>query len=109
MQVVYLSEPSGYVPVSTLRGRPVPQSPPYHTGSDLETWRPDPWDRDYNHRFRYNSTRVQRKFFCLRLKKLYLYNLYSIHHTNRYSFYTSLIIIFVSKLRYVIRKFIYRY
>ncbi|XP_037044683.1 uncharacterized protein LOC119080431 [Bradysia coprophila] len=60
--VVYLSDTSGYVPVTSLRGRPgvsIPPSGPYHTAPDLETWRPDPWDRDYNHRHRYNTTRVQ--------------------------------------------------
>ncbi|KAJ6640564.1 Cuticlin-6 [Pseudolycoriella hygida] len=60
--VVYLSDTSGYVPVTSLRGRPgvsIPPSAPYHTAPDLETWRPDPWDRDYTHRHRYNTTRVQ--------------------------------------------------
>lgn len=63
LKVVYLSDTSGYVPVTSLRGRPgvsIPPSAPYHTAPDLETWRPDPWDRDYSHRHRYNTTRVQR-------------------------------------------------
>lgn len=63
-KVVYLSDTSGYVPVTSLRGRPgvsIPPSAPYHTAPDLETWRPDrDWDRDYTHRHRFNSTRVQR-------------------------------------------------
>lgn len=63
--MVYLSESSGYIPVTALR-RPPPQSqqlPPanYQQQIDLEAWRPDPWDRDYNRRFRFNNTRVQRK------------------------------------------------
>lgn len=41
-------------------------SGPYSSGSgtgdeDLQAWRPDPWDRDYYHRFRSNNTRVQRE------------------------------------------------
>lgn len=30
-------------------------------GADLEAWRPEVWDRDYNRRYRFNNTRVQRK------------------------------------------------
>lgn len=58
-KVVYLSESSGYIPVTSLRNRPI--APNYHP-ADLETWHADPWDRDYNRRLRFNNTRVQRKF-----------------------------------------------
>lgn len=58
--MVYLSESSGYIPVTSLRNRPI--APNYHPSADLETWQADPWDRDYNRRLRFNNTRVQRKF-----------------------------------------------
>jgi hypothetical protein len=63
--VVYLSDSSGYIPLAQVRGR-VPGGggggggAAY--GTDLENWRPELWDRDYNRRYRYNNTRVQRKF-----------------------------------------------
>lgn len=70
---MYLSDTAGYIPVTSLRGRPgssapiIPPSGPYHNSApaaDLEPWRADLWDRDYSaHRFRFNSTRVQRKIF----------------------------------------------
>lgn len=58
-QVVYLSDSTGYLPITPLRARP---SSIY--SNDLENFRPDVWDRDYNRRFRQNNTRVQRKFSC---------------------------------------------
>uniref|UniRef100_A0A336M711 CSON011219 protein n=1 Tax=Culicoides sonorensis TaxID=179676 RepID=A0A336M711_CULSO len=54
IKVVYLSDTTGYLPITPLRARP---SSIY--SNDLENWRPDVWDRDYNRRFRYNNTRVQ--------------------------------------------------
>lgn len=89
-QIVYIPESSGYVPVTSFRGgRPPPPIPvsssstasgssgpsgsssisasgtgsgSYHSGGyEIENWRPDTWDRDYNKRLRYNNTRVQRK------------------------------------------------
>lgn len=66
-----MSDSAGYIPVTSLRGRPgappaiIPASGPYHNtapDTDLDSWRADLWDRDYNgHRLRFNSTRVQRK------------------------------------------------
>ena len=65
-QVVYLSEPNGYVPLNSLRGPPGAVAPQLYAGStgggsELESWRPEVWDRDYNRRYRFNNTRVQRK------------------------------------------------
>lgn len=77
-QVVYLSDNSGYIPVTSLRtggGRPgngisssggggggtIIGTGPAAVGVDLEAWRTDLWDRDYTtSRHRHNSTRVQR-------------------------------------------------
>lgn len=59
MQVVYLSDQSGYIPLNSLRGGPQPIAPQLYAGQDLEAWRPELWDRDYNRRYRYNNTRVQ--------------------------------------------------
>lgn len=67
-QVVYLSDANGYVPLNSLRGPPGSISPHLFAtaagtggGAELEPWRPELWDRDYNRRYRYNNTRVQRK------------------------------------------------
>ncbi|CAO1333845.1 unnamed protein product [Diamesa hyperborea] len=57
--VVYLSDQSGYIPLNSLRGGPQPIAPQLYGGQDLEAWRPELWDRDYNRRYRYNNTRVQ--------------------------------------------------
>ncbi|CAD7081680.1 unnamed protein product [Hermetia illucens] len=71
--VIYLSETAGYVPVTSFRGEHPPLthlsapgavsasgSAGYHAGTiDIDTWRPDVWDRDYNKRLRINTTRVQ--------------------------------------------------
>uniref|UniRef100_A0A1B0D5E8 Uncharacterized protein n=1 Tax=Phlebotomus papatasi TaxID=29031 RepID=A0A1B0D5E8_PHLPP len=58
--VVYLSDTAGYIPVTPIRTR-IPAATSYHTGAavDLESWRPDLWDRDYTRRYRFNNTRVQ--------------------------------------------------
>jgi hypothetical protein len=62
-QVVYLADNSGYIPINPLRsGGPAPIAPQLYAGADLESWRPELWDRDYNRRYRYNNTRVQRKW-----------------------------------------------
>ncbi|XP_055530562.1 uncharacterized protein LOC129721701 isoform X2 [Wyeomyia smithii] len=56
--VVYVSDTAGYIPLTSIQaGHPrVPSA----YGSDLDSsWRPDPWDRDYNRRYRFNNTRVQ--------------------------------------------------
>jgi hypothetical protein len=54
--VVYLHD-AGYVPLNSLRaGQP---GTPQLYNADLETWRPELWDRDYNRRYRFNNTRVQ--------------------------------------------------
>lgn len=61
-QVVYLADTNGYIPLNSLRGPAPPIAPQLYAGADLEAWRPELWDRDYNRRYRYNNTRVQRKF-----------------------------------------------
>lgn len=75
-QVVYLSDANGYIPLNSLRGPAPPIPPQLYAGSDLEAWRPELWDRDYNRRYRFNNTRVQREIsFSSRLNstlKLYL-------------------------------------
>lgn len=65
-QVVYLADSNGYVPLNSLRGPPGAVAPQLYAGStgggsELESWRPEVWDRDYNRRYRFNNTRVQRK------------------------------------------------
>lgn len=60
-QVVYVSEPGDYIPLNALRGPAQPIAPQLYAGSDLEAWRPELWDRDYNRRYRFNNTRVQRE------------------------------------------------
>ena len=60
-QVVYLPDANGYVPLGSLRGPPQPIPPQLYAGNDLESWRPELWDREYNRRYRYNNTRVQRE------------------------------------------------
>uniref|UniRef100_A0AAG5DEY8 ZP domain-containing protein n=1 Tax=Anopheles atroparvus TaxID=41427 RepID=A0AAG5DEY8_ANOAO len=62
--VVYVSDTSGYIPLTALQSShqrlPPPPSPPGYGGDiDAAAWRPDPWDRDYNRRYRFNNTRVQ--------------------------------------------------
>lgn len=63
--MVYLADTNGYVPINPLRGAGA--IPPHlyaagtGGGSELEAWRPEIWDRDYNRRYRFNNTRVQRK------------------------------------------------
>lgn len=57
--MVYLHD-AGYVPLNSLRGGPQPGAPQIYN-ADLEAWRPELWDRDYNRRYRFNNTRVQRK------------------------------------------------
>lgn len=60
--MVYLADTSGYIPLNSLRGGQAPPIPPQlYAGTDLEAWRPELWDRDYNRRYRYNNTRVQRE------------------------------------------------
>lgn len=61
LQVVYLSETAGYIPVTSLRNRPTGINAGYHIDGDIDAWRHESWDRDYNHRNRFNNTRVQRK------------------------------------------------
>lgn len=88
LQVVYLSDSAGYIPVTPIRSSRHPQSQQpspsqvsseYHAapssygggivggqggpGAELEQWRPEQWDRDYSRRYRHNNTRVQRKCF----------------------------------------------
>lgn len=84
VQVVYVSDSAGYIPVTPIRSSRHPQSPPPQVssdyrasstyshgggggggpgGSELEQWRPELWDRDYSRRYRHNNTRVQRKCF----------------------------------------------
>jgi hypothetical protein len=66
--VVYLADTNGYVPINSLRG-PGAAIPPHlyaagtGGGSELESYRPEIWDRDYNRRYRFNNTRVQRMRF----------------------------------------------
>lgn len=67
LQAVYLADTNGYVPINSLRG-PGAISPHLYaagtgSGSELEAWRPEVWDRDYNRRYRFNNTRVQRENF----------------------------------------------
>ncbi|XP_031640673.1 uncharacterized protein LOC116352310 isoform X2 [Contarinia nasturtii] len=57
--VVYLSETAGYIPVTSLRNRPTGINAGYHIDGDIDGWRHESWDRDYNHRNRFNNTRVQ--------------------------------------------------
>lgn len=63
LQVVFLGDtPASYIPVPPLRSRqPIPLP-------DELDWRlpVDTWDREYR-RFRFNSTRVQRKLNCISL------------------------------------------
>ncbi|XP_052861127.1 uncharacterized protein LOC128268144 [Anopheles cruzii] len=57
--VVYVSDTSGYIPLTSLQPSH-PRLPPPAYGGDIDAaWRPDPWDRDYNRRYRFNNTRVQ--------------------------------------------------
>lgn len=60
VQVVYLSETAGYIPVTSLRNRPTSINAGYHIDGDIDGWRHESWDRDYSHRNRFNNTRVQR-------------------------------------------------
>jgi hypothetical protein len=57
-KVVYLPDvgSNAYVPLRS------PAALPSHifSGGEIETWRPE-WESDYNRRYRYNNTRVQRK------------------------------------------------
>ncbi|XP_035789594.1 uncharacterized protein LOC118465446 isoform X2 [Anopheles albimanus] len=58
--VVYVSDTSGYIPLTSLQSSHPRIPPPPAYGSDIDAaWRPDPWDRDYNRRYRFNNTRVQ--------------------------------------------------
>ena len=62
-----MSDTAGYIPIRQLGGGATGY------GTDLkldQTWRPDPWDRDYNRKSRFNSTRVQRKLNETKLIKL---------------------------------------
>lgn len=63
-QVVYLSDTAGYIPIAPGRGngRPIAPSSSAYAEDPEAPWRPDLWDRDYNRRYRYNNTRVQRKW-----------------------------------------------
>ncbi|XP_065080748.1 uncharacterized protein LOC135703439 [Ochlerotatus camptorhynchus] len=57
--VVYVADTAGYIPLTSLQASSHPRLPPAY-GSDIDpAWRPDPWDRDYNRRHRFNNTRVQ--------------------------------------------------
>ncbi|XP_062708170.1 uncharacterized protein LOC109428714 isoform X1 [Aedes albopictus] len=57
--VVYVSDTAGYIPLTSLQAATHQRLPPAY-GSDIDpAWRPDPWDRDYNRRHRFNNTRVQ--------------------------------------------------
>jgi hypothetical protein len=53
-----VADGSRYVPITQLRARPGlhPDDLDYHHGAPIEAW-----DRDYT-RWRFNTTRVQRKF-----------------------------------------------
>ena len=63
-QVVYVSDTSGYIPLTALQSSHPRLPPPPVYGGDIDAaWRPDPWDRDYNRRYRFNNTRVQREYF----------------------------------------------
>ena len=57
-QVVFVADGSGYVPITQLRARPGlhPDDLDYHHVAPIEAW-----DRDYS-RWRFNTTRVQRRF-----------------------------------------------
>lgn len=73
-QVVYLADSNGYVPLNSLRGPPGAIAPQLYAGStgggaELESWRPEVWDRDYNRRYRFNNTRVQRKGISIVIEK----------------------------------------
>ncbi|XP_052895706.1 uncharacterized protein LOC128302898 [Anopheles moucheti] len=58
--VVYVSDTSGYIPLTALQSSHPRLPPPPVYGADIDAaWRPDPWDRDYNRRYRFNNTRVQ--------------------------------------------------
>ncbi|XP_035905438.1 uncharacterized protein LOC118509236 [Anopheles stephensi] len=58
--VVYVSDTSGYIPLTALQSSHPRLPPPPVYGGDIDAaWRPDPWDRDYNRRYRFNNTRVQ--------------------------------------------------
>uniref|UniRef100_A0A182QJ12 ZP domain-containing protein n=1 Tax=Anopheles farauti TaxID=69004 RepID=A0A182QJ12_9DIPT len=59
--VVYVSDTSGYIPLTALQSSHprLPPPPPVYGGDIDAAWRPDPWDRDYNRRYRFNNTRVQ--------------------------------------------------
>uniref|UniRef100_A0A182N7Q1 ZP domain-containing protein n=1 Tax=Anopheles dirus TaxID=7168 RepID=A0A182N7Q1_9DIPT len=58
--VVYVSDTSGYIPLTALQSSHPRLPPPPAYGGDIDAaWRPDPWDRDYNRRYRFNNTRVQ--------------------------------------------------
>lgn len=61
--MVYLSDTAGYIPVTSLRNRPTGINAGYHIDGDIDGWRHESWDRDYNHRNRFNNTRVQRECF----------------------------------------------
>lgn len=65
-----MSDPNGYVPLNSLRG-PAVLPPHLYAGADLESWRPELWDRDYNRRYRFNNTKVQR-MSNLELLKIFL-------------------------------------
>lgn len=62
-----MPDANDYVPLNSLRGPPQSIPPQLYAGNDLESWRPEVWDRDYNRRYRYNNTRVQREIshFCI--------------------------------------------
>ncbi|XP_058456868.1 uncharacterized protein LOC131434232 [Malaya genurostris] len=56
--VVYVSDTAGYIPLTSIQAGHSRLPSAY--GSDIDpAWRPDPWDRDYNRRHRFNNTRVQ--------------------------------------------------
>lgn len=75
LQVVYLSETAGYIPVTSLRNRPTGINAGYHIDGDIEGWRHESWDRDsYTQRNRINNTRVQRKpYFHMNSKSINLF------------------------------------
>lgn len=54
-QVVFIGESGGYIPIPAIRNQPPPVD-------DVDWQHPlDTWDREYR-RFRFNNTKVQRKF-----------------------------------------------
>ncbi|XP_052566325.1 uncharacterized protein LOC120427126 [Culex pipiens pallens] len=57
--VVYVSDSSGYIPLTSLQSATHSRLPPSYQQESDPAWRPDPWDRDYNRRHRFNNTRVQ--------------------------------------------------